>query len=230
VEIVVPATRRPWGRMPAKLYDLESRMPTWHPYRHRSQVTWAHETTHGLNSQLRNRRSGPRINAFYIYDGRAILATEPEFLLQDVADQVPAILRGRLYNLYLVSQASSWNDRPLYLFDEWCAYQNGSLLALDVNDRSREDSLESCIEMLAYCAYVTVGVEKNGRKILPETDVQSAYFKLAERLAKLCQSYAAVLSPAMQSRINNYVSRLPGTRVESELESNGIPLDQFLFR
>jgi hypothetical protein len=229
VEIVVPATRRPHGRMPAKLYDLESRMPTWHSYRHRLPVTWAHETTHGLNSHLRNRRNSPRINAFYIYDGRAILATEPDFLLSDAASQIPRALRGRLYRQYAVSQTRYWDDRPLYLFDEWCAYQNGSLLALDINETSREDSLESCIEMLAYCTYVTIGVVKNGVRILPETDVQSAYVKLASRLATLCSGYAESLTRGMQARINSYVELLYGTEVEEELTANDLRLNQFMF-
>ena len=39
----------------AVLDDLESRMPAQHPYRDRDRITWAHETTHGLNSYIRNR-------------------------------------------------------------------------------------------------------------------------------------------------------------------------------
>lgn len=109
------------------------------------------------------------------------------------------------------------------------AYQNGSLLALDINETSREDSLESCIEMLAYCTYVTIGVTKNGVRIQPMTDVTSAYVKLATRLADLLASYSTQLSRGMQARINSYVGLLYGTDVEAELVANNMQLNQFLF-
>jgi len=40
----------------ATLADVECHMPAGHPYRDSRHVTWAHETTHGLNARIRNRR------------------------------------------------------------------------------------------------------------------------------------------------------------------------------
>ena len=41
------------------IQDLERRMPAQHPYRHSDHITWAHETTHGLQANIRNANVGP---------------------------------------------------------------------------------------------------------------------------------------------------------------------------
>ncbi len=44
------------------LGDIESRMPKGHQYSAQDKVTWAHETTHGINNSVRNanRKSSAR--------------------------------------------------------------------------------------------------------------------------------------------------------------------------
>ena len=70
------------------LGELEDRMPPGRAaiYRDRDRVTWAHEMTHGLNSEIRNRHAGTgKCNAFYCFGGRAMLLPEPRGLtLSDV--------------------------------------------------------------------------------------------------------------------------------------------------
>ena len=110
----------------AVLDDLESRMPAQHPYRDRDRITWAHETTHGLNSYIRN-RLGPRKQSLYVLEGRCVVLDEPSHIrLGDVARAVPQSERGQVYNLYLVQQQRDWDDTPTYVLDEWIAYVNGA--------------------------------------------------------------------------------------------------------
>lgn len=211
MKIDVPATRQPSGNMPAKIRDLESRMPARHNFRSKNIVTWAHETTHGLNSRIRNSLRNSRVNAFYLYDGVAITANEPDFHISDFAHKVPVPLRGRIYRLYLVSQASSWNDRPLYLFDEWVAYQNGSIVARDENIGSRDDSLASCLEMATYCAYLLNGAVKGGDLIMPDQTVNDCFREMLTRMKVLFDRYQDNIGDTNKTIINNYLDTLRGT-------------------
>lgn len=53
---IAQALRNPQAGLEPTLADIESRMPAGHVYRDSRHVTWAHETTHGLNARLRNQR------------------------------------------------------------------------------------------------------------------------------------------------------------------------------
>lgn len=119
------------------LRDIESHMPAGHIYRDNDKVTWAHETTHGINSHLRNKfREGQRINGFYCLQDRGAIIVEPPTTIQTVARTVPSSLRGGVYNLYMVQQAGSWGDTPLYIFDEWMGYSNGTAAGLDLAEKN----------------------------------------------------------------------------------------------
>lgn len=138
------------------LSDIESRMPNGHPYRDTDKITWAHETTHGINAKIRNSNleSGAIKNGLYLLNGNGLLVYEPKNLtLRQVASAVPTNLRGNIYKLYMVDQASSWNDRPLYTFDEWSAYQNGTACRNDLNIESRSETVQYMWEMAVYGSY-----------------------------------------------------------------------------
>jgi len=53
VEVVQP---HPSPDLEPTLHDIESRMPRGHSYRDGRHITWAHETTHGLNARIRNQQ------------------------------------------------------------------------------------------------------------------------------------------------------------------------------
>ena len=148
------------------LSDIESHMPANHIYRDSDKITWAHETTHGLASNIRQKfskagyvdikeellvfHSADRINGFYVLKDRAIVLHEPSGTLSQVAAAVPQGLRGDVYGLYLQRQASSWNNEPLYAFDEWCAYTNGSETRLDLKISGRAETVQY---MMEFCLY-----------------------------------------------------------------------------
>lgn len=108
------------------LADIESRMPAGHQYAFPSMpMTWAHETTHGLNSRLRSGKPG--VNVLYCLNGRAIIIKEPKGRLSAIARLIPPSLRGPSFHLYLVQQQRYWEMYPTYLADEAVSYTNGSL-------------------------------------------------------------------------------------------------------
>jgi hypothetical protein len=75
---------------------------------------------------------------------------EPKTRIETVASQVPRSLRGSVYNLYLVEQASTWGDRSLYLLDEWIGYTNGSEVRKDLQIKSRAETVRYMLEFDVY--------------------------------------------------------------------------------
>ena len=131
------------------LADIESRMPAGHQYAFPSMpMTWGHEVTHGLNSNLRMGR--PNSNAIYCMDGKAAIVKEPRGRLSAVAARVPKSLRGPSYQLYLVQQRQYWEMEPTYILDEWTAYVNGSLVGREVRENGWHFELLQAINFTVY--------------------------------------------------------------------------------
>lgn len=170
------------------LSDIESHMPAGHIYKDSDKITWAHETTHGINSNIRQKFSrgwgargdldiwgrsvwkqidgkpvfhAGRINGFYCLNNRAAIIDEPPTTMQAAAALVPRSLRGPVYNLYMVQQASSWGDTPLYVFDEWIAYTNGSDCRLDLQIQERSETVSQMLEFDVYALALAMAVKKN---------------------------------------------------------------------
>lgn len=142
------------------LSDIEGHMPAGHIYRDSDKITWAHETSHGIHSHLRQKfNNGRRINGFYLLNDRACIVEEPKTTIQAAARIVPSSLRGGVYNLYMIQQAGSWGDTPLYVFDEWVAYANGSACRLDLQIQSRN---ETVLYMLEFNVYATCVAHASG--------------------------------------------------------------------
>lgn len=127
----------------------------------------AHETTHFLNAYLRNKYTvalNRRVNAFYLGRDRFVLLDEPGLKKSDVIAFVPAGLRGDRFALYVENQ-KEWEDTPLYLFDEWVAYVNGSEVAMEEAAKKkpagRSNEVFSCVEFAVYATALGMAVEKH---------------------------------------------------------------------
>jgi hypothetical protein len=120
-----------WGTV---LTDIVQHLPRSYgdTYYDADTVTYGHETSHGIHSHIRNTMNdtGARANGFYVLDDRACLVREPAMRKRDVAPFIPATLRWSRFDLYITG-SSDWDDTPLYVWDEWVAYTNGSAVGVD---------------------------------------------------------------------------------------------------
>jgi hypothetical protein len=123
-------TNAGWGKV---LTDIQQHLDPKHgnTYFSNDHITHGHETTHGINSDIRNNLGKRGQNGFYCLEGRAMLLYEPSLRIRQVAPLVPQSVRGGRYQLYLVQQAGQWDDMPTYIFDEWVAYINGTTVGID---------------------------------------------------------------------------------------------------
>ncbi|RMH42953.1 MAG: hypothetical protein D6689_06595 [Deltaproteobacteria bacterium] len=171
-----------WG---AVLTDIVQHCPPeWvSTYYDADKVTHGHETSHGIHAYLRNERNdtGRRANALYLLDGRYALVVEPGIRKSEVAPYVPSALRGSRYATYVTGQ-TAWDDTPLYLFDEWNAYVNGTAVAVDLERAGKwtygwRDACAGTIEFVAYALAVGRAVEER------DPDYFADYAQFRELLA-----------------------------------------------
>jgi hypothetical protein len=117
-----------WG---TALTDIAQHLPLSYgdTYWDSDLMTAGHETTHGINSELRNNynKTGKQANGFYVLDDQAAIIVDPKIRKSAVAAYVPTSLRGDRYSTYVTGQ-TEWDDTPTYLFDEWVAYTNQSAI------------------------------------------------------------------------------------------------------
>jgi len=169
------------GNLGKILADIDSHMPAGHEYRDADKITWGHETTHGINSNIRQKFSSymtswqnsgrylkgrfvfhnGRINGFYCLADKAAIINEPNVRISMVAQAVPTNLRGNVYNLYLVTQAQAWGDTPLYIFDEWVAYTNGSEIRKELQITERSETVSQMIEFDIYALTLAMLVKRH---------------------------------------------------------------------
>lgn len=172
----------------AILSDIESHIKAGHPYRDNNKMTWAHETTHGINSNIRNNHpDAAKINGFYCLNDRAVRIYEPPTKINTIAKEIPEAFRGPSYNLYL-NKSMGWNDRPLYLFDEWTAYTNGSATGRELNVDGWYFELLQAHNFNIYCIYLAMVVKRD----CPEyDDTQMKAFMMwnTERTFELAKPY-----------------------------------------
>jgi len=180
------------------LSDIESHMPSGHQYQSNDKITWAHETSHGLASLIRRNKYG--YNGFYVLENRAILIKEPNITISDAAKLVPSSLRGMAYDLYMVRQ-KQWNGQPLYIFDEWVAYTNGSTTRADLKITSRTESVQQMLEFSVYSISVAMAsrTEDPQLKIFLKWNLARTMevYKLNKNLGDLsrCEQYLIKMKP-----------------------------------
>lgn len=154
---VAPVRQFASARLGDKLCDIESQMPAGHIYRDSDLVTWAHETTHGINSRIRNElaKGTGHANGFYVLANRGIVLAEPRCRKSHAARFIPAAYRDSTYSLYVAGQ-SAWDGEPLYIFDEWSAYTNGTEVGIELAEKglwSGGQRSETTENMLEFCVF-----------------------------------------------------------------------------
>jgi hypothetical protein len=147
------------------------------------RVITAHELTHGINSHLRNEHVKAmlrRVNAFYVGGGRYVLLDEPGVRKSQVAEFVPKCLRGDRFRTYIEEQ-KDWDEMPLYLFDEWTAYVNGAVVAIEeartkkADPLAKNDMVFACLEFSTYVVALGMAVEKHDREYFRKHEAFRAF-------------------------------------------------------
>lgn len=137
------------------------------PHLSHDRDTNAHETTHLINSDIRNGVSGPKTNAFYIGDDKAVVVKEPKIRKSRAIEFIPQNLRAYRFETY-VSGQQAWDDTPTYIFDEWVAYINGGSVSVDDAESGKKhewtDAVLPSIEFSIYAVGVAMAVEKHDRE------------------------------------------------------------------
>lgn len=177
--------------------------------------TDAHESTHMIQSTIRNeknRNSDKRYNSFYLLGGKGISFPEPKIKKRDIAPYVPSILRESRYNTYVTGQ-SAWDNEPLYLVDEWCAYMNGAEVSLEEyksgrHDGTMYDAVKGPLEFSVYCTALCMAIKDKD----PEYWEREEGFKYFMK-EQLKRSYHIVMSGLeirefQGYRQNEYISNL----------------------
>lgn len=165
------------GRLGKTLADIESRMPAGHIYADNDLITWAHETTHGINSRCR--QALPGVNCFYCLNGYVGVFREPRLRKSTVCRYVPANLRGDVWTLYMTGQ-QAWDDTPTYILDEWVAYINGATAGQELypdgnaNGRSLAADVRHAVEFSGYASALLRAIDANDPSY-PDRD-KLAYF------------------------------------------------------
>jgi hypothetical protein len=142
-----PIVRRPPPGAPAILGDAYARLLDAERHRDpldpRDAVTLTHECCHGV-SALADVVNGARHSrhSIYVGDGKVISIRHPRVTIRDVAAAIPKADRSGPFSVmaktYLVDQAADWNERPVYLVEEWVGYTHGAIYrqAAGIEDRS----------------------------------------------------------------------------------------------
>lgn len=178
------------------------------------RITWGHETTHGINSHVRNslNTTGKRANGFYLMKDRAALVVEPPTtLLANVGTYVPASLRGSRYKTYLVDQVSGWNDTPTYVYDEWVAYTNGSEVGVELAKSGSwtewRDGVAGTLEFTIYALALGLAVEtKDAAYFASYTQFREFLAWNAERAMNLYRAGAVLPVFAWTTQDNYYTA------------------------
>jgi len=213
------------------LSDIESHLPAGHIYGDSDLITDGHECLHGIHANIRNanygglintyvirrglfRRplvfheiwSGGRVNGFYCLENRAVVIQEPSTTISAAARLVPSSLRGDVFNLYMIQQARSWGDTPLYICDEWNAYVGGSAVRADLQIQERSETVQYSMEFTVYTIALAKAIKENDSSY-DDTQFKNFVMWNTDRLMKIYNN---------ESGATNYLKKF---RTSSDAES-----------
>lgn len=148
-------------------YDVDSHIAAGHNYYGVHEENSVHEITHGVNGVLRIRYDKP---SFYcLNDVIFVLENTKSTRLTHAQQFLPKDLIGDAYQHYMIEQRRSWDDYPLYIFDEWSAYINGVACIVELiksgnfvqTDDTFRPTLGKMLQMAAYSAAIIAAVMTN---------------------------------------------------------------------
>jgi hypothetical protein len=149
------------------LSDVISRSKS-QPFSFGTRSTRSHETTHGINSELRNFYTNSlqkKVNGFYVLEGRGVIIEEPNIKKSQVNKFVPENLKSYRWKTYFVSQ-DYWEDRPLYIMDEWSAYIIGGKSCVQdyksgIYKDGWTDGVSGCLDFSIYTLALCMAIKEH---------------------------------------------------------------------
>ncbi len=220
-----------WGPL---LTDIEGHLPSSYgnQYYDNDRLTHAHETTHGINSELRNNynKTGKQANGLYVLEDRGVILEEPNLRKSAVIPFIPAALQGSRYGLYILGQ-QAWDDTPTYIFDEWVAYTNAGAVGVDRVKRGLwkepwQDGVMGQLEFTVYGLALGLAAEKGDptyfqqnkqfREFLAwQTDRAMSLFREGQKMTAFTWAqqdayYAKLQTDASAQPIRDFLTRTYG--------------------
>ena len=203
-----------WG---TALTDIIRHIPTTYGTQYdvpEDLVAWGDVGTLGIDSYLRvyQNVTGQRANGFYLLKDRFALVVEPPTTrVSSVATYVPASLRGSRFQSYLVDQATTWDDTPTFILDQWNCETNASAVAVELANAGSfpapRDGVSGALEFTVYALALGVAVEALDASYLATyTQFREFLAWEAERAMGLYRSGAVLPSLAAASQDAYYTA------------------------
>lgn len=199
--IEVPSVHNESKSKSKVLNDVASRTRDWRRMMVGSSITTsAHEVAHQVHADMRNDRirasyqgenpdrytlwepdptyqrpyTGPGDNGFYMLNGKGFKCKGPQIRKSQVANFIPQELRGFRFRTYITGQ-TSWDDTPLYIYDEWAAYIIGSTCAIELAEMGdtspkNTDISSGPIEFMMYSLGVVLAAQKHDPDFFSKED------------------------------------------------------------
>lgn len=118
-------------------------------------ISTVHECTHGINAELRIQHSKrEKYNGFYLLDDNYVIIKEPDLNTLRVLEKIPKCLRFNIYQMTYDNTKQFWQDRPLYLYDEFIAHTTGMLYRKQKGIKIRTECPKYTLEMGIYCLFL----------------------------------------------------------------------------
>lgn len=167
----------------------------------------AHELTHDINSDVRNRFAGGtgKWNAAYVLGGRAAVFREPRVTLSQVARHVPRSLRGSEYSTHLIRMQQWWQNEPLFVVDEWSADVNDYAASVELG-REISAGLSQAMDGAGYALVLLAVVERNDSNY-DRRQLEAFVRWQIERMERLSQQLAARYPQIWQQAGESYLRR-----------------------
>ena len=126
-------------------------------YRNNDSVTWAHETTHGINGVLRTLYGyAQKSECLYCLESKFVMIQEPKIAKNIAQNYVPTNLRGQS-QIVFGTLLRGYN--VLYVLDEWVCYTNGSETKLDLNLTERGGTVQYMTNHIIYTLATAMAIK-----------------------------------------------------------------------
>jgi len=134
--------------------DIEQHMPPQHIYRDNDKITWAHETTHGLDAEIRNRYQYEN-NCYYVLKNKYVILPRCKLSLVEIRNVIPDFVMRDTQHVNFYFDNHTWNNAQ-YILEEWTAYINGAYMYNEIKPRDGESEVVFALMFNVYCMYISL--------------------------------------------------------------------------